>query len=147
MSFDLNHWLKETINIITLGPGHYYQEVHPRIVCNDGYSISVQASEYMYCEPRYTQWQNDDSWQVINGDYWSSSGTPRNFETDRFTPYDSVELGYPSQEDELINDFAEGDDYTDTVYGNVPVKIVEQFIEKHGGFKCIDESNVKGETE
>lgn len=147
MSFDLNYWLKETINIITLGPEHYYQEVRPRIVCNDGYSVSVQASEYMYCEPRYTQWQNEDGWQVINGDYWSSSGTPRNFETDHFIPYESVELGYPSEADESIYKYAEDDNYTSTVYGCVPVKIVEQLIEKHGGFKCVDESNVKGETE
>lgn len=144
MSFDLNYWLKETINIITLGLEHYYQEVRPRIVCNDGYSVSVQASEYMYCEPRYTQWQNEDGWQVINGDYWSSSGTPRNFETDNFTPYESVELGFPSEADELIYEYAEGNDYTSTVYGRVPVKIVEKLIEKHGGYKGIDESNVKG---
>ena len=147
MSFDLNYWLKETINIITLGLEHYYQEVRPRIVCNDGYSVSVQASEYMYCEPRYTQWKNEDGWQVINGDYWSSSGTPRNFETDHFTPYESVELGFPSEADELIYEYAEDDDYTSTVYGHVPVKIVEQLIEKHGGYKGVDDSNVKGETE
>lgn len=147
MSFDLNYWLKETINVISLAPNYFFQEVRPRIVCNDGYSVSVQASEYMYCEPRYTQWQNEDGWQVINGDYWSSSGTPRNFETDHFTPYESVELGYPSEVDELIYEYAEDDDYTSTVYGHVPVKIVEQLIEKHGGFKCVDESNVKGETE
>ncbi len=146
MSFDLNYWLKETINVISLAPNYFFQEVRPRIVCNDGYSVSVQASEYMYCEPRYTQWQNEDGWQVINGDYWSSSGTPRNFETDNFTPYESVELGFPSEPDELIYEYAEDDDYTSTVYGHVPVKIVEQLIEKHGGYKGIDESNVKGET-
>ena len=144
MSFDLNYWLKETINIDASFPGHYYQKVRPRIVCNDGYSVSVQASEYTYCEPRYTQWQNEDGWEVINGNYWSSSETPRNFETDHFTPYESVELGYPSEADELIYECTEGNDYTNTVYGYVPVKIVEQLIEKHGGFKGIDESNIKG---
>ena len=144
MSFDLNYWLKETINIISIVPGMYRQEVRPRIVCNDGYSVSVQASEHMYCEPRYTQWQNEDGWQIINGDYWYSSNTPRNFETDCFIPYESVELGFPSEADELIYDYAEDDDYTSTVYGCVPVKIVEQLIEKHGGFKGVDESNVKG---
>ncbi len=147
MSFDLNYWLKETISIISLGPEPFYQEVRPRIVCNDGYSVSVQASEYMYCDPRYTQWQNEDGWQVINGSWWTSSKTQRNFETDRFTPYESVELGYPSEEDELINEYAEGDDYINTVYGYVPVDIVEKLIEKHGGFKGVDESNVKGESE
>lgn len=144
MSFDLNYWLKETINIISLGEERFSQEVRPRIVCNDGYSVSVQASEHMYCEPRYTQWQNEDGWQVINGDYWLSSETPRHFETDYFTPYESVELGYPSEEDELINEYAEGDNYTSTVYGCVPVNVVEQLIEKHGGYKGVDESNVKG---
>lgn len=144
MSFNLNYWLKETIDI-DMVPGVFaFQKVRPRIVCNDGYSVSVQASEYTYCEPRYTQWQNEDGWQVINGNYWSSSKTPMNFETDHFTLYESVELGYPSEADELIYEYAEGNDYTNTVYGYVPVKIVEQLIEKHGGFKGVDESNVKG---
>ncbi len=144
MSFDLNYWLKETINIVTTVPGYYYQEVRPRIVCNDGYSVSVQASEHMYCEPRYTQWQNENGWQVINGNYRLSSDTPRNFETDHFMPYESVELGFPSEADELIYEYAEDDNYTSTVYGCVPVKIVEKLIEKHGGYKGIDDSNVKG---
>ena len=85
MSFDLNYWLKETINIDASFPGHYYQEVRPRIVCNDGYSVSVQASACMYCEPRYTQWQHEDGWSVINGNYWLSSDTRRNFKTGHFT--------------------------------------------------------------
>ena len=146
MSFDLNYWLKETINVDASFPGHYYQKVRPRIVCNDGYSVSVQVSEYTYCEPRYTQWQNEDGWEVINGKYYLSSEAPRNFETDHFTPYESVELGYPSEADELIYEYAECNDYTNTVYGYVPVKIAEQLIEKHGGFKGVDESNVEGVT-
>lgn len=36
-------------------------------------------------------------------------------------------------EDELINEYAEGLDYTDTAYGYVPIEIVEKLIEKHGG--------------
>ena len=146
MSFDLNYWLKETIDIDMIPGVTAFQKVRPRIVCNDGYSVSVQASEHMYCEPRYTQWQNEDGWQVINGDYLWARSTPRDFETDHFTPYESVELGYPSKADELINEYAEGDDYTNTVYACVPVDIVEKLIEKHGGFKGVDESNVKGES-
>lgn len=50
--------------------------------------------------------------------------------------YESVELGYPSMEDELINEYAEDDsDYTKTVYGYVPIEIVEELINKHGGIK------------
>ena len=146
MSFDLNYWLKETINMDIVPGVTAFQKVRPRIVCNDGFSVSVQASECTYCHPRYTQWQNEDGWQVINGEYWLSSETPRNFETDHYTPYESVELGYPSEEDELINEYAEGDDYTGTVYGYVPVDIVEKLIEKHGGYKGVDRSNTRGEN-
>lgn len=33
----------------------------------------------------------------------------------------------------LITDYAEDNTYTDTVYGYVPVEIVDKLIEKHGG--------------
>lgn len=80
--------------------------VRPRAVCDDGYSISIQANEYTYCMPRVHDAEE----------------------------YESVELGYPSQEDELINDYADCDeDYTKTVYGYVPVEVVNELIEKHGG--------------
>lgn len=84
------------------------QENRPRLLCNDGFSISVQASEFHYCWPR------------LNGNQ----------------DYESVELGYPSSEDELINEYAEDDwNYTETVYGYVPIEVVEKLIEKHGGIK------------
>ena len=134
MSFDLNYWLKETIVIDGFSSLCIYQKTRPRIVCQDGYSVSVQASEYAYCTPRYTQFQAEDGWHVINGDYWFSD-KERNFRTDNYIPYEAVELGYPSEEDELINEYAEGEEYTNTVYGYVPVKVVEKLIEKHGGFK------------
>lgn len=83
------------------------QENRPRLFCNDGFSISVQASKFHYCSPRLDGAQD----------------------------YEAVELGYPSNEDELINDYAEDDDYTETVYGYVPIEVVEKLIEKHGGIK------------
>ena len=83
------------------------QEIRPRLFCNDGFSISVQASKFHYCRPRLDGPQDDEA----------------------------VELGYPSDEDELINDYAESDNYTKTVYGYVPIEVVERLIEKHGGIK------------
>lgn len=53
---------------------------------------------------------------------------------DCFTPYKSVELGFPSEEDELIMEYAQDEDYTNTVYGQVPVETVEKLIDKHGGY-------------
>ena len=77
----------------------------PRVRCKDGFSVSVQASQYHYCRPRI----------------------------DSAEKYDKVELGYPSAADELITDYAEDRTYTDTVYDYVPVEIVDKLIEKHGG--------------
>lgn len=71
--------------------------------------ISVQASSFHYCKPR------------LNG----------------IQDYESVELGFPSTEDELINEYAEDDsDYTKTVYGYVPIEIIEELVNKHGGIKA-----------
>ena len=101
-------WLAKPVEIHTYSNGtHEVQANRPRLYCNDGYSISVQASEFHYCSPR------------LNG----------------LQDYKSVELGYPSAEDELVNEYAEGMDYTDTVYGYVPIEVVEKLIEKHGGIK------------
>lgn len=102
-------WLAKPIKINGYCNGTFeVQANRPRLYCNDGYSISVQASEFHYCSPR------------LNG----------------LQDYKSVELGYPSAEDELINEYAENAlDYTDTVYGYVPIEVVEKLIEKHGGIK------------
>lgn len=86
--------------------------VRPRIVCEDGFSFSAQANCCTYCSPRTTLWPEN----------WGDG-------------YSEVELGFPSSEDELINDYAEDNDYTNTVYGYVPVEIVDKLIEKHGGIK------------
>lgn len=87
--------------------------MRPRIVCNDGFSISVQGSENHYCEPRKNLLDQD---------------------------YSAVELGFPSAPDDLIADYAEDDeDLCQTVYGWVPINVVEELIEKHGGIKGCDE--------
>ena len=82
--------------------------VIPRIECSDGFTMSVQASSGHYCEPRENYNYN------IN--------------------YNKVEIGYPSEPEELLYKYAErDDDYTATVYGWVPVEVVYDVIMKHGG--------------
>ena len=78
-----------------------------RCVCADGFSMSVQANDGAYCEPRM-------------------SGASR---------YLSVEVGYPSDKEPLLMLWIDGDDSdpTGNVYGYVPVTVVRQVIEKHGG--------------
>ena len=80
--------------------------IRPYIECADGFTISVQASDFHYCSPR------------ING----------------ADQYENVELGFPNMEEPLIADYAvDPDDLTQAVYGYVPIEVVNKLIEKHGG--------------
>ena len=80
--------------------------VAKRVICEDGFSMSVQASWGAYCSPR------------TNIAVW-----------------DTVEVGYPSAYEANIIEYAEEEDSPlTTIYGYVPVEIVDQIIAKHGGF-------------
>ena len=85
----------------------------PHIVCVDGFEMSVQVGYSLYCKPKNVAKR-----------------------------YSEVEIGFPSEHESLIEDYAEtfykedGEDvtdYTDTVYPYVPVKIVNKVLKKHGG--------------
>jgi hypothetical protein len=89
-----------TYEIVDVGIGNF-QTRRPHVMCNDGFTISIQADEFMYCLPREN---------LTGGEYTH------------------VELGFPSEKDELIEKYREG-----TVYPYVPIELVEKLIEKHGG--------------
>ena len=75
------------------------------IVCADGMTLSVQASSGHYCTPR-----EDDG------------------------PYSSVEVGYPSEAVPELLVYAESPETpTGTIYGYVPVELVDAAIAAHGG--------------
>ena len=95
------------MNLLTTLSKTPIQRTRPRITCKDGTSLSVQASEYVYCTPR-----------VNNAKL-----------------YTHVEVGFPSiAPTEALARYAEDpDDLLGTVYLYVPVEIVEAFIEEHGG--------------
>lgn len=82
---------------------------HKRIVCADGFSMSVIAGGGAYSSPRFD-----------NG------------------PYGSVEIGFPSERpepwDNLWSAYVEGDDDpTESVYPYVGVDSVRALIASHGG--------------
>jgi hypothetical protein len=61
--------------------------------------------------------------------------------------YSAVEIGFPSEHEPLIEEFAETSykddgedvtDYTETVYPYVPVKIVDKVLKKHGGINMTE---------
>ena len=85
----------------------------PQIVCSDGFKMSVQVGFTLYSTPKKVAKR-----------------------------YSAVEIGFPSEHEPLIEEFAESfykedgedvTDYTDTVYPYVPVKIVDKVLKKHGG--------------
>ena len=78
----------------------------PRLILDDGASLSVQAGGHLYCSPR------DDK-----------------------GPYTKVEVGFPSETPpEAWKEFAEEwDRPTNTVYGYVPLNMVMLYIGAHGG--------------
>ena len=85
----------------------------PQIVCVDGFKMSVQVGFSLYSTPKKVAKR-----------------------------YSAVEIGFPSEHEPLIEEYAETfykedemdvTDYTDTVYPYVPVRIVDKVLKKHGG--------------
>ena len=90
----------------------------PKIVCSDGFEMSVQVGSSLYSTPKKVAKR-----------------------------YSAVEIGFPSEHEPLIEEYAEtfykedGEDvtdYTDTVYPYVPVRIVDKVLKKHGGIDIIE---------
>ena len=76
------------------------------ITCADGFTMSVQASENHYCSPRL----------------------------DVCVKYETVEVGYPSEKEDIFMPYAEEPEKPcETVYAYVPVSQVTLVIAKHGG--------------
>ena len=79
-----------------------------RIICVDGFTMSVQASSHHYCSPK----------------------------ADVVFAYSAVEIDSPSQPEELLEPYMEGDDGdapTKAIYPYTPADVVLQIIAKHGG--------------
>jgi hypothetical protein len=77
-----------------------------RVVCADGFSISIQAGDGRYCSPRL----------------------------DGVRQYSQLELGFPNRPCPFIYKYAETpEDYTETIYPYVPAKVVDAMIKGHGG--------------
>ena len=80
--------------------------MNKKVVCKDGFTMSVQAGETQYCHPR-------------------EAGARR---------YTEVEIGFPSASEDLLLEFAEDSRTpTDTIYPYVPASLVSLVIAKHGG--------------
>ena len=98
----VNEYLADSANLIFSG----MFPVRKAITCTDGYTISIQASQGAYCQPR-----------------------------ENYGPWYMVECGFPNRNpSQSLMEYAEDkDNPRDTVYGYVPVEVVVAEIEKHGG--------------
>jgi hypothetical protein len=82
--------------------GYYHR---PRVICNDGFIMSVQGGTANYSSPRKN-----------------------------CSMFSSMEIGFPSEKEILIMKFAEDKgNPTGTVYGWVDVDVIQSVIDKHGG--------------
>lgn len=99
----IRDYLKATYQLSFAG-----EITRPHVICQDGFTMSVQASRSHYCIPREN---------LPDGNY------------------KTCEVGFPSEEEELLMPYAETPRKPKkSVYGQVPVEIIDQVIQKHGGF-------------
>ena len=112
----INEFIKNNLKVKVLNEDPLMKHIMtssklPHIVCTDGFTMSVQVGYSLYSTPKKVAKR-----------------------------YSAVEIGYPSEHEPLIDEYAEcytfeelDIDFTDTVYGYVPVKIVDKVLKKHGG--------------
>ena len=79
----------------------------PRIYCNDGFNISLQ---------------------IHNGNYCSSENGYRTLGH----TMETVEFGFPNQDEELLKEYAEEPDNLTQTVGKLPIDVAQQIIDKHG---------------
>lgn len=106
-------FLKQTEPDLEKNDGFHVRDA---VRCADGFTISVQGGTWHhYCTPRSE-----------HGQFTSA--------------YDEVECGFPSEAEELLFNYAEDpSDLTGTVYAYVPIELVEEVIQKHGGIVVIED--------
>ena len=112
----INEFIKKNLKVKVLNDDPLMKHITtssrlPKIICSDGFTMSVQVGYSLYSTPKKVAKR-----------------------------YSAVEIGFPSEPEELIKEYAEfapfdedTTDYTDTVYPYVPVAIVDKVLKKHGG--------------
>ena len=112
----INEFIKNNLKVKVLNDDPLMKHIMtstrlPHIVCVDGFEMSVQVGYSLYSTPKKVAKR-----------------------------YSEVEIGYPSEHEPLIEEYAEcftfeelDIDFTDTIYPYVPVKLVDKVLKKHGG--------------
>ena len=91
---------------------HGITSLRPRVHCADGVSLSIQASEYAYCSPRQRFQRPWNEYTLVEVGYIYDENT------------------HPFSPPALWREYQTGDD---EIWAYVPVSVVEEFIQAHGG--------------
>lgn len=103
-SFDINTYIMAHKQ----AAGGGVRSVIPRILCKNGFSLSVQAGSHAYCTPRLDR-----------------------------GPWKTLEVGYPSRYTPDLMPYVENDEIppTESVYSNVPASLINRIVQRNGGPK------------
>ena len=116
MKTNINEFIKNNLKVKVLSEDPLMKHMLtstrlPKIICSDGFTMSVQVGSSLYSTPKKVAKR-----------------------------YSAVEIGFPSEDEPLIEKYAESYydpdvdfKYTETVYPYVPVRIVDKVLKKHGG--------------
>ena len=139
------------------------QKMRPMIVCNDGTTLSVQASQYHYCHPKqnFCSWYSSmevgypsirppDTWEHYFDGTWQRNWFERVWRERRSIWYafkktiKSIFERKPKRLDVwyLRKLLSFKDNATDSVYAWVPAELIDEFINEHGGINI--EETFKG---
>lgn len=102
----------------------------PRVVCNDGFKMSVQfdVCDYLRSDSFLLGWKPHS---ILYAEMIDDDGDVTSIKN-----YKTVEVGYPTDKPICFSKYAEdNDDYTETVYGYVPIELVCKEIIQHNGIK------------
>lgn len=110
INVNLNDWLMASVNL----KNGRQDTTRKHLVCNDGTTMSVQASEYHYCSPR-------------------RSYIDCNTEEITYFEYSTVEVWCVSCD--VPDSWLEYGNQEDDPYAYIPINMVEEFIKMHGGIK------------
>lgn len=115
----LHKWLRETAVVRFSMFNVCIQNIRPVLRCNDGVSLSVQASSDHYCSPRVNY--------LAMVDHTGNE----------IQRYKSLEVWHVTSEvPESWNEYGSKDD----PYAFIPVELVQEFIDLHGGIDWIASS-------
>src|ERR1035437_8342823 len=144
----VNEFLALTVARIDISSGHEFQKIRPQIVCNDGVRLSVQASDGHYCSPRmnglspysqvevgYPSVRPPEAWRQYFDGEWTKPGLigwfQKVWKNKNMIVYT---LKQKSPFKRMLHHYLGfQDNACDSVYGYIPIYLVDDFIDWHGG--------------